>query len=104
MPRKQKPSSSPESRENQVIAMAYDLAEKQIREGTASAQVITHFLKMGSTKEREERETMKEQRKLMAAKTKSYENNQRLENLFSDALKAMRTYSGNDSSDEDEDI
>lgn len=104
MPDRRKVASSAAARESQVIAMAYDLAEKQIREGTASAQVITHFLKMGSTKEREERETMKEQRRLMAAKTKTYENNQRLENLFTDALKAMKTYSGNGSDDGDEEL
>lgn len=104
MPRKAKAASSPESRENQVIAMAYDLAEKQIREGTASAQVITHFLKMGSTKEREERETMKEQRRLLAAKTESLENSKRMENLFTDALKAMREYSGGGKQDDDEDV
>lgn len=103
MPRKQKIASSPEARENQVIALAYDLAEKQIREGTASAQVITHFLKMGSEKEREERETMRQQRKLMAAKTESLENSKRMENLFSDALKAMREYSGGGSSDDEDD-
>lgn len=103
MPRKQKTASSPEARENQVIALAYDLAEKQIREGTASAQVITHFLKMGSEKEREERETMRQQRKLMAAKTESLENSKRMENLFSDALKAMREYSGGGKSDDEDD-
>lgn len=105
MPRKAKPASSPEARENQVIALAYDLAEKQIRDGTASAQVITHFLKMGSEKEREERETLRQQRKLMAAKTESIESSKKMESLFTDAMKAIREYSGNGrSNDEDEDL
>lgn len=56
---------------------------------------------MGSEKEREERETMKEQRRLMAAKTKSYENNQRLEDLFQNAMRAIRSYSGGSQDDED---
>lgn len=99
-----KSASSPEARENQVIALAYDLAEKQIRDGTASAQVITHFLKMGSEKEREEREMMREQKKLIAAKTKSIDRSDKMESLFSDALNAMRQYTGGGKSNEDEDL
>lgn len=103
MPRKPKTATSPAARENQVIAMAYDLAEKQIREGTASAQVITHFLKMGSEKEREEREMMREQKRLIAAKTDSLEHSKKMESLFTDALKAIKEYSGGGRMDEDED-
>lgn len=67
--RKQRPALSPEARENQLIARAVDLAEQQLIDGTASSQVITHFLKLGSTKEKLEKEMMAEQKKLLEAKT-----------------------------------
>lgn len=87
-------ATTPEGRENQLIAMAYDLAEKRLREGTASAQEVTHFLKMGSMKERMEREMLAEQKKLLTAKTESLESSKRVEDLYSKALSAMREYSG----------
>lgn len=104
LPPKRGRPKSPEKRENEVIALAYDLAERQIRDGTASAQVITHFLKLGSQKEQLEREIMKEQRKLVSAKTKSIESGDRLETMFQDAMKAFSTYSGNgeDGSDDED--
>lgn len=85
---------SPERRENQLISMAYDLAEQQIRNGTASAQVISHFLKLGSTKDRLEREILVEQRKLVSAKAESYESMKTQEELYANALSAMRRYNG----------
>lgn len=89
------PARSPEARENEVIAMAYDLAEKQIREGTASAMVITHFLKLGSQKARLEQETMKQQLKLMGAKTEVLEASKSDTSKYDEAIEAMRRYSGN---------
>lgn len=83
-----------EARENQMISLAIDLAEQQLRDGTASSQVITHYLKLGSTKDRMEREILAEQKKLMKAKTNALESAERVEKLYSDALKAMRTYTG----------
>ena len=61
--RKRRPALSPEARENQLISLAVDLAEKQLQEGTASSQVITHYLKLGSTKERLEKEKLEEENK-----------------------------------------
>lgn len=87
-------AATPEGRENQVIALAYDLAEKQIREGTASSQVITHFLRMGSRKERLEAEIMSEQKKLVVAKTASIEESRRMDEVYNNAIEAMRRYSG----------
>ena len=58
---------SPEAREQQLVAMATDLAEKQLRDGTASSQVITHYLKLGSTRERLEQELKMEEIKLQRA-------------------------------------
>lgn len=90
------PASTQEGREIEVAAMAYNLAEKQIREGTASAQVLTYFLKLGSQRERLERDILIEQRKLVKAKTESIESAQRSDELYANAIAAMRLYSGND--------
>lgn len=98
--RKIRPGLTPESRENQLVSAAYDLAEKQILEGTASSQVITHFLKLGSTKERIEKEILERQKELITAKTEALQSAKRIEELYTDAIKAMRMYSGN-GSDED---
>jgi len=93
-PRKLPPARTPEARENQLIAMAVDLAEKQIRNGTATSQVIAHFLKLGSTKERIEKEILLKQAELITAKTESLRSQKKIEDLYANALKAMRRYSG----------
>ena len=100
--RKFKPALTPEARENQMISLAIDLAEKQLREGTASSQVISHYLKLGSTKARIEKEIMEKQKELIAAKTENLQAVKRIEELYSEALTAMREYSGSgDYGDED---
>lgn len=93
-PYKTKPALTPEARENQLICLATDLAEKQLRDGTASSQVITHYLKMGSTKERIEKEILEKQKDLISAKTESLQSAKRIEELYSNAIAAMRKYSG----------
>lgn len=103
MPRKTIPAKTAQDRENQVIALAYDLAERQIREGTASSQIIHHFLRLGTEKERLEREILQEQKKLISAKTGSIESQQNMDKMYKDAIEAMKRYSGNGRS-EDEDI
>ena len=102
--RKRRPAMTPEAREQQMIALAVDLAEKQLQEGTASSQVITHYLKMGSMKERLERERLEEENKLLRAKTKAYENAEEVKILYADAIKAIRDYSGNGDSDDYKDV
>lgn len=92
--RKQRPAITPEGRENQMCALAIDLAEKQLREGTASSQVITHYLKLASTKEKLEKEILEKQKELLAAKTEALQSTQRIEELYADAIDAMREYSG----------
>lgn len=99
---KSRPASTPESRENQLISLAVDLAEKQLREGTASSQVITHYLKLGTTFSNLEREKLKHENELLKAKTSALKSTERIEELYSKAIKALRTYSGQDDSDEDE--
>jgi len=93
--RKIRPAIEPEARENQLVSLAVDLAEKQLLEGTASSQVITHYLKLGSTKERIEKEILERQKDLIEAKTNSLKSAQRIEELYANALDAMRNYSGN---------
>lgn len=92
--RKMRPALSPEARENQMISLAMDLAEQQLRDGTASSQLITEFVKRGSTKARLEKEILEEQKELMAAKTESLQSAKRIEELYENALNAMRSYSG----------
>ena len=101
-PRIRPPATTPEARENQMIALAVDLAEKQLAKGTASSQVITHFLKLGSTKERIEKETLEKQKELIVAKTESIQSAKRIEELYINALNAMKSYSGAQRGDEDD--
>lgn len=92
--RKQAPALTPEARENQLIALAVDLAEKQLIEGTASAQVITHYLKLGSTREKLEKEKLEKENELLNAKREALESAKRVEELYANALQAMKSYSG----------
>lgn len=94
LPPKSPPARTPEARENQMIALAMDLAEKRILAGTASSQEVTHFLKLGTTKERIEKEILERQKELITAKTDAIQSQKRVEELYSQALNAMRTYSG----------
>lgn len=103
MTRKRRPATTPEARENQMISLAVDLAEKQLIEGTATSQVITHYLKLGSTKERLEKDILKQQKSLLEAKTEALKSAKRVEELYADALEAMRHYSGNYGEPEEED-
>lgn len=89
-----RPALTPEARENQLISLAVDLAEKQLQEGTASSQVITYYLKRGSTKERIEKEILQEQKKLITAKTENLQSAKRIEELYKKAMDAMSLYSG----------
>ena len=95
-----RPALTPESRENQLIALSVDLAEKQLREGTASSQVITHFLKLGSTKNQLELEKIRHENALLEAKTQSIQSAKRVEELYENALNAMKDYSGHGCQDD----
>lgn len=100
--RKIRPALTPEARENQLISLATDLVEQRLRDGTASSQETTHFLKLGSTKHKLEMEKLKEENKLLSAKTEMLQSAKRVEELYSEAISAMRRYSGNGGSDEAE--
>ena len=83
-----------EGRENQLVSSAIDLAEKQLSEGTASAQVITHYLKLGSTREKLEQERLRRENQLLESKVEQMASAGRVEELYGQALDAMRTYAG----------
>jgi len=92
-PRRQ-PATTPEAREQQLIAKAVNLAEKQLDEGTASSQVISHFLKAGSSREELEQERLRNENELLKAKVEAMGSQIKLESLLEDALDAMRSYKG----------
>ena len=100
-PNKIRPALTPEARESQLISLATDLAEQQLRDGSASSQVITHYLKLGTAKERLEREILEKQKDLVSAKTEMMKSAKRVEELYADAIAAMKRYSGH-GADEDE--
>lgn len=94
------PALTPEAREDQMISLAVNLAEKQLIEGTASSQVITHFLKLATVREQLERERLAKENELLAAKTKAMESAERVEELYANAIKAMQLYGGHGESDD----
>lgn len=91
---RRKPATTPEARENQLVSDAIDLAERQIRDGTASSQVLTHFLKLGSTRERLEQQRLEHENELTRVKIEAMESAKRVEELYAEALTAMRSYRG----------
>lgn len=95
-----RPATTLEGRENQLISLAADLAERMLRDGTASSQVITHFLKLGSTRERVEQQKIKNENLLLAAKIEALASGKIVEELYRAALKAMKTYTGQDVDDD----
>lgn len=102
-PRQMRPALTPEAQENQMISLAVDLAAKQLREGTASSQVITHYLKLASTEQKIKLEKLKQENALLAAKTEAIQSQQRSEALFQDAIKAFGIYSGANMSEAEDD-
>lgn len=92
--RKLRPAISPEARENQMAALAMDLVEQRLRDGTASSQETTHFLKLVSSKAILERDRLIEENKLLRAKTEQIQSMRRSEELMEEAIKAFRSYNG----------
>ena len=100
--RKIRPALTPEARENQLIALAVDLVQQRLIDGSASSQETTHFLKLGSMKNQLEMEKLREENKLLKAKTESIQSAKRVEELYTEAINAMRRYSGNTNANADE--
>lgn len=94
MAKKRRPATTDEGREGQLVSLAIDLAEKQLEQGTASAQVITHYLKLGSTRERLEQERLHRENQLLNSKVEMMASAKRVEELYAEALNAMRNYAG----------
>ena len=95
-PKRRLPATTPQARENQLIGLSYDLAEKQIRDGTASSQVVSHFLKMGSSREFIEQERLRTDTQMNKAKIEMMASAARVEELYKEALNAMRSYAGHE--------
>lgn len=100
---KLRPALNPDARENQMIALAMDLVEQRLRDGTASSQETTHFLKLASPKNKLEQERLKLENELTAAKTKAIADAEEIKVLYEEALKAMRRYGGHGDEDDDYD-
>lgn len=97
---KRRPAMTPEAREDQLISYATDLVEQRLLNGTASSQEVVHFLKLGCSKERLEQEKLRLETELVRAKTEAIKAQQHSEELFADAIAAMKKYSGNDDLDD----
>lgn len=93
--KKQRPGMTPEAREMQMVNYAVDLAEKQLREGTASSAVIVHYLKLGTTRAQMEAEKLKNENELLKAKTEAIQSAKNVEEIYANAIRAMQVYTGN---------
>ena len=102
--KKSRPPLTAEGKEKQMISLAMDCAEEQLRNKTASSQLIVHYLKLGSEKNRLEMEKIKEENKLLKAKTEAIKSLKSQEELYVNAIRAMRRYAGEPVDDETEDL
>lgn len=103
-PRSRRPAYTEQARENQLVSLAIDLAERQLSDGTASSQVITHYLKLGSTRERLEQERLHRENALLDSKVEMLASAKKVEELYAEALNAMRSYAGRELSSVDEEF
>ena len=101
--RRRAPARTQRARENQLIALAYDRVEERLQRGEASAQEYTHFLKMGSSRERLEQQRIAMETEVGRAKIEMMESMEKRQALFEDAIKAMRSYQGAPPGDDEED-
>lgn len=92
--RKTRPATTTKSRENQLINLAYNLAEEQLREGTASPSIVNHFLKLSTEREALELENLASKAKLQDAKAQQIDTAKENEELTKAAIQAMKNYSG----------
>lgn len=95
-------ATTPEARENQLVSLAVDLAERQLSDGTATSQVMTHYLKLATSKDRLEKQKLEQEVKLLEAKTKNIESSARIEQLYDKAIRAMNSYQGNEEPEDDD--
>lgn len=100
--KRQRPSMNPEGREQQLVQAAVDLAEKKILDGTASSQVICHYLNLASPSYRNKREREELENELIRAKVENLKSQTTSEKLYADAIKAFAVYNGNEELEEDD--
>lgn len=98
------PALDPEAREQQLIAMAVDVAERKLLDGTASNQLVCHYLKLATTREQLEKEKLRKEILQLEAKTQAIQSTARLEELFLKATNAMKSYGSSINSDDAEDV
>lgn len=98
---KTKVALTPEGRENQCIALAYDLVEKRLREGTATSQETVHFLKLATSQSQLEKEKMELENELIKAKTKAYSSDEELKEMYKQAMTAFNGYAGREAEEDD---
>jgi hypothetical protein len=96
---RRRPPTTPEGNENHLVALAFQAVERRIEEGTASAQELVHFLKLGSTREKLEQQKLAHENELLQVKAENYASQSRMEEKYTEAIAAMRAYSGQDSMD-----
>lgn len=101
---RRRPATTPEARESQMISLADKLAERQLKDGSASAQVLTHYLKLGSSRERLEKQRLEGEVRLQEAKIKAMGSTERLESMYEKAMNAFRGYQGRSEEDPDQDF
>lgn len=89
-----RPARTPEERENQLIAIAYDLVERRIMEGTATSQEVVHFLKLGTTRNQLEQEKLALESELLKAKKERLDSEERTEAMYAEAIEALSDYKG----------
>lgn len=99
--KRHRPATTPEDREDQLIAMAYNAVEERIMNGTASSQELVHFLRLGSTKERIEKEILERQKDLITAKTDMLQSAKKVEEMYENAIRAMSLYAGENQNESD---
>ena len=93
-PLSKRPATTPAVRETELVSLAVDLAEKQLRAGTATSQVITHYLKLATEREKLERDKLFSENELLQAKVETLKSQKRMESVYEDALRAMKEYGG----------
>jgi len=96
-----RPKLTPESREAYLVALAYDLVERRLKEGTATSQETTHFLKLGSTKDQLEKKIMEKQKELLEAKTEALRAQQDMQRMYEEAISAFKSYRSDAASEEE---
>lgn len=102
--RRSPPAKNPENRENQLIEMAYNLAEKRLREETASAQEIVHFLKMGTARAQLEKKKLEAETQLLESKKEAVDSNKQNGLQYQEAIAAFRLYNGLPPEEDDDDV